>query len=70
METFATTVGDKATKWPTPSSTTSETPAIADLYYVSYLYYGCIGFAVTLIIGVLISLVTGKYEVCFKQYSL
>lgn len=42
------------------ASSIADLPGIVDYYSVSYLYYGCIGFAFTLVIGLLISIFTGK----------
>ena len=40
--------------------TTGDYPAIANLYAVSYAYYAAIGFGAALVIGLSISLLTGK----------
>nr|XP_039252662.1 sodium-coupled monocarboxylate transporter 1-like [Styela clava] len=36
----------------------TEIPSIVNFYSVSYLYYGCIGFAVTLFFGIIVSLLS------------
>ena len=37
-----------------------DVPGIANFYHVSYSYYSCVGFAGTLFVGLLISILTCK----------
>ena len=49
---------------PTSMMTTmplNEDPPIADLYHVAYIYYSCIGFGVSTVVGLLVSFLTCKW---------
>ena len=45
----------------TTAAASASIPSIADFYSVSYLYYGCIGFALTLGMGIAVGLLTCKF---------
>jgi len=41
--------------------TQAELPPIVDFYSISYTYYSCLGFAVVLLIGIIVSLASCKW---------
>jgi len=56
------TIFDTATNFPTTVEAvlTDEAPSIANLYRVSYIYFSLIGFGITMLVGICVSLMTCK----------
>jgi len=48
-----------------PTQVEVDLPPISDLYSISYVYYSCLGFAATLVIGIVVGLISCKC--CFEN---
>jgi len=53
---------ETSTSIPDLTTTESSYPPVAEFYGVSYLYYGTIGFTTTLLVGTILSLLTGGWS--------